>query len=71
MKNYFKRKFLSRSDFARNMVLLAGGSALGQGVVVLSSPILTRLYTPQDFGALAVYIALISILSSVVSCRYE
>lgn len=49
------KALLPRSSFARNVAVLAGGTAVGQAIVVLASPILTRLYTPEDFGVLAVY----------------
>ena len=35
------------------------------------TPILTRLYTPEDFGLLAVFVALTAILGSISSGRYE
>jgi O-antigen/teichoic acid export membrane protein len=51
--------------------VLAGGTALGQAITVLASPILTRLYTPEDFGVLAVYSSILGILSVIASWRYE
>jgi O-antigen/teichoic acid export membrane protein len=60
-----------KGGFARNVAVLAGGTALGQAVVVLASPILTRLYTPEDFGALAVYASILLVLVVVASFRYE
>ncbi|MBZ0251999.1 MAG: oligosaccharide flippase family protein, partial [Candidatus Methylomirabilis sp.] len=46
-------------------------TALSQGLVVLASPALTRLYEPADFGALAVFVSLISALVVVGTGRYE
>lgn len=57
--------------FARRVALLAGGTALGRGAVIVAAPLLTRLYAPTDFGLLAVYVALLGILGSVVCLRYE
>ena len=51
--------------------MLASGTAAGQTIVVLASPILTRLYTPDDFGVLAVYAAFLAILTVVASLRYQ
>lgn len=50
--------FLPKNRFARSVSILAGGTAAGQAIVVLASPLLTRLYSPEDFGLLAVYAAL-------------
>ncbi|MGB9898195.1 lipopolysaccharide biosynthesis protein, partial [Thermanaerothrix sp.] len=43
----------------------------GQAITVLVSPVLTRLYSPEDFGVLAVYSSILGILSVVASWRYE
>lgn len=51
--------------------MLATGTAAGQAIVVLASPILTRLYSPEDFGVLAVYAAILGIVTVVASLRYE
>lgn len=66
----FKRA-LPRGSFVRNAGLIAGGTALGQGIAILASPLLTRLYTPEDFGVLAVFASLLGIGSVVASLRYE
>jgi O-antigen/teichoic acid export membrane protein len=65
------RASLPEGRFARSVILLAGGTALGQAITVLASLILTRLYKPEDFGILAVYSSILGILSVVASWRYE
>lgn len=47
------------------------GTALGQIIVFLSSPILTRLYSPEDFGVLNLYTSILSFLLVLCSLRYE
>jgi len=69
-KGTFK-KVLPKGQFARSVIVLAGGTAFGQAITVLVSPILTRLYKPEDFGVLAVYSSVLGILSVVASWRYE
>lgn len=59
------------SRFVRKVAALAGGTIIGQAVVVSASPVLTRLYSPDDFGVLAVYIALMGIVGTANSLRYE
>jgi len=56
---------------ARNMILVGGGTALGQGALVVASPILTRLFDPEAFGLLSVYGAVLAVLVSVASLRYD
>ena len=44
---------------------------MSQGALILAAPLLTRLYTPDDFGLFAVLFSLLSIIQVVVSLRYE
>lgn len=64
-------RWLPAGSFARNVGVLTGGTAFAQGLAVLALPLLTRLYSPEDFSLLAVYVAIIGI-ATVVSClRYN
>ncbi|CDQ22980.1 lipopolysaccharide biosynthesis protein [Halobacillus karajensis] len=65
-----KQKVLA-NNFMKNILILVGGTVFAQGLVVLSSPLLTRMYTPEAFGILATFIAVVSILNSIVSLKYE
>lgn len=53
------------------MATLAGGSAAGQAVIIVASPVLTRLYSPGDFGLLAIYAAMISMCGVMASLHYQ
>ncbi|MGM0767021.1 MAG: lipopolysaccharide biosynthesis protein [Pseudomonadota bacterium] len=64
-------KLLPKSVFARGVSVLVGGTASAQALMVLAAPLLTRLYTPEDFGILAVFTALLTFLTVVASGRYE
>lgn len=70
MKERIKR-LLPKNRFARSVSVLAGGTAAGQIIVVAASPILTRLYSPEDFGLLAVYAGLLGIMGVIASLRYQ
>ncbi|MBI1730850.1 oligosaccharide flippase family protein [Candidatus Acetothermia bacterium] len=65
------KRFLPQDRFARNAIILAGGTGLGQSVVLLFSPLLTRLYTPTDFGLFSVYLSVLTMLIAIVSLKYE
>jgi len=62
---------LIRGNFLRSVATLAGGTALAQAIPILSSPILTRLYTPENFGVLAVFTAIVSSFAPAVCGKYE
>lgn len=48
-----------------------GGAAAGQIILVATLPIVSRIYNPADFGILAIFGALLGLLSSISSLRYE
>lgn len=64
-------KNILKSDFNKNVLTLLTGTTIAQALPVAISPILTRLYTPEDFAALALFIAITSILGSIANGRYE
>ncbi|WP_151948821.1 lipopolysaccharide biosynthesis protein [Aliarcobacter butzleri] len=61
----------SRSEFTSNIITLMTGTAIAQAIPIAISPILTRIYTPEDFGVFALFIAISAILGSVANARYE
>jgi len=62
---------IRQEGFVKKVLVLAGGTTFAQGILVLFSPILTRLYSPEDFGVLAVYVSIVAILAVIASLRYE
>jgi lipopolysaccharide exporter len=57
--------------FTRSVMTLASGTAIAQLLIVFATPVLTRLYTPADYGALAVYSSTLTVLVVLASLRYE
>ncbi len=64
-------KVLPTSDFAKSVLTLMTGTTIAQAIPILISPILTRLFSPEEFGILALYMSVVAILSVVVTGRYE
>jgi O-antigen/teichoic acid export membrane protein len=62
---------LARSGFARNVAVLASGTAAGQVLTALAYVVLVRLYDPADFGLFAVFGAINMTVVAVASWRYE
>ncbi len=67
----FMRRLLPRSTYAQNVITLMTGTGLAQAIPIAISPILTRLYTPEDFGIFALYTSIASIGSIFVTGRYD
>jgi len=65
------KKLKPKSEFSRNVLTLMTGTTIAQAIPIAISPILTRIYTPEDFGILALFVAMTSILGTIASGRYE
>lgn len=57
--------------FLRQVSMLVGGTAIGQLIAILALPVLTRLYDPEAFSVLAVYVSILSLLTVVACLRLE
>ena len=64
-------KLKPKSEFSRNVLTLMTGTTIAQAVPIAISPILTRIYTPEDFGVFALYMAIAAIISIIATGRYE
>ncbi|HHH55405.1 MAG TPA: hypothetical protein ENK91_17235 [Bacteroidetes bacterium] len=64
-------KFKPKSEFSRNVLTLMTGTSIAQAIPIAISPILTRIYTPEDFGVFAFFVAMVSLLGVIMTARYE
>jgi len=62
---------LIKKPFVRNVVTMSSGTAIAQVIAIASSPIITRLYGPEVFGVLGVFLAITGIIQSVGTLTYE
>lgn len=65
------KKIIPKSSFARSVITLMTGTTIAQAIPIIITPALTRMYSPEDFGVLALFIAITTILGSVANGRYE
>lgn len=73
MKNYKIKviNFFNNNTLIKNVGMLASGTILAQIISFAASPVLTRLYTPEDFGLLNVYASLLAIVTVGSALRFE
>jgi O-antigen/teichoic acid export membrane protein len=64
-------KSIKYSKFANHFKILAIGTLLSQIVLVLTSPFITRLYSPEVFGVFSIFIAIVSLVAPVSCGRYD
>ncbi|WP_312105692.1 MULTISPECIES: oligosaccharide flippase family protein [Gammaproteobacteria] len=62
---------LAKAHFLTGVMTLATATAAGQVVMLLATPLLTRLYTPEQFGFLAMFMAIMAVVLVASSLRYE
>ncbi len=64
-------KLNAQGGFLKAVSVLVGGTAFAQGIAILALPILTRLYTPEEFSLYAIYASLLLTLSVASCLRFE
>lgn len=62
---------LINNKLIQSVSVLAGGTAFAQLITILIMPILTRMYSPDQFGVLAVYSACLAIITGVACLRLD
>jgi len=60
-----------KSEYLKNIIILMTGTTASQLIPILVSPFLTRLYSPDDFGVLALFISITSILAVFASGKFD
>jgi len=65
------KRLKPKSEFSRNVLTLMTGTTIAQAIPIAISPILTRIYTPEDFGVFALYMSVASLLAVVDTGSYE
>lgn len=62
---------LARSTFVRNVAMVTFGTAIAQAITVGFSPVITRLYGPEAFGILGIFLSLVLMIIPIASLAYE
>jgi O-antigen/teichoic acid export membrane protein len=62
---------LFRGEFFRNVFTLISGTTLAQIISLAIYPVLSRMYTPDDFGVFALYMSILSITNITATAKYE
>lgn len=62
---------LRKNLFFQNIAIVAGGNVTAKLIGILATPVITRLYTPEDYGIYTVFISVIGITGSLATLRYS
>ena len=66
----FIKQFLVPSVFLKNAMTLVSSTAIGQIIPILTTPVLTRIYTPEDYGLLGIYMSISGLFSVLATLGY-
>lgn len=59
------------SNFTKGILVLLSGNIGAQLILIVSSPLISRLYSPQDIGYLAIFTSILSPLATLSTFRFE
>jgi len=59
------------NNYITQIITLMSGTMIAQIITFAFMPILTRLYSPSEFGVYAVFIAVVGIFGSISSLKYD
>lgn len=62
---------LINNDFFKNVMVLMTGTTLAQAIPILVSPVLTRIYSPEQYGTLALFMSIVTVIAVIATFRYE
>jgi O-antigen/teichoic acid export membrane protein len=69
--NISQIKKFTKSEFFKNVAVLFSGSTLAQAIPILISPILSRIYLPEDFGEQSLFVSTYTVLTILACLRYD
>lgn len=64
-------KRLIQDSFLRNISVLASGHVVAQMVNILSAPVMSRIFSVEEFGVYAIFTSVYTILSALLNGKYE
>jgi O-antigen/teichoic acid export membrane protein len=65
------RELLAGTSAKRGVAVIAGGAAMGQLITFLAAPVLSRIYSPADFGLFSVISSAVLVLGTASAMRLE
>ncbi len=65
------QKLIPKNELVKHTLTLMTGTVIAQALPLAVSPIITRIYGPEEFGVFALYMAIVSVVSVIATLRYE
>lgn len=64
-------KKFKKNEFIKSVAVLMTGTVIAQVFSFLISPILTRIYSPEEMGDLNLYVRIVGFISALATARFE
>ena len=68
---YALKQLFQKNSHTRNVFLLISGTVIAQLLAIVITPIITRLYSPEEFGQFTVFSSILGIFVVIANLRYE
>lgn len=65
------KRLIGSSEFSKNVLTLVSGTGLAQLITLAASPVLSRLFLPEEFAPYTLFVAIIGIVSVIAAGRFE
>ena len=65
------RHHTQRSPFIKNIVSIASANLVSQTLLLFAIPILTRLFTPAQFGVAALFLSVLQLVAAFCTWNFE
>jgi len=65
------KKINLKSEFVKNIAVLMSGTVMAQFLGYIFSPIITRIYSPEEGAELGLFIRIVAIIAAFATMRYE
>ena len=69
MRNIVNR--IKTSSYLKNLVALSMSTVIAQLIVVSISPVLTRIYKPEELGAFTIIVTIVGMFTPIINGRYD
>ena len=58
-----------KSDFTKNILRVVSGNSFAKILAFALTPIITRIYSPDDYGVFSIFISLIAVTGAIITLR--
>jgi O-antigen/teichoic acid export membrane protein len=65
------KRTIAYSDFSKSVLTLISGTTVAQAISIGISPLLSRIYSPAEFGVFGTFSAVIALIALIIGGRYE